>query len=424
MPPVEPVTTATSPRAFPTPRSSGDGGHCRAATTLIKVSKWTLLNCRAPPEGTGGGRVVTTVAEDANVARDLGAHNSAAASERWRSGTKAATSAGPTSGCVLEAAAVASWLRGRGVQTRRSGGAGDGQLARTRGGLVRDPRVGCRRRGRQLHRPGRGVAIRPRDSEPAAIIGGAPFRPRLDPLAVEAGDVPVLWAEGVRPAVGRSSESRSSTIANETLTTSQSSRTRAVPPDSRRVSCTTTVSSTGNFDCLRTCRAIERVTWSTRRSRCSRSRDICRSWRAALRAGGAVLLADRFDAAELSRAFPSFRASRTSRCRHRCSTRSCDSPRMPGRSSRLFVCSPPVVPHSSRRSAPASRALVGVPVSQGYGMTEVLGVLVADYEGDAPWGSCGRIRPLSSSDIVVLDDDGRVLDAGEVGEFRGASETA
>jgi long-chain acyl-CoA synthetase len=61
--------------------------------------------------------------------------------------------------------------------------------------------------------------------------------------------------------------------------------------------------------------------------------------------------------------------------------------------------------------------LVGVPVSQGFGMTEVLGVLVADYEGDAPWGSCGRVRPLGSCDMVVLDDDGTVLGAGEVGEF-------
>jgi long-chain acyl-CoA synthetase len=60
---------------------------------------------------------------------------------------------------------------------------------------------------------------------------------------------------------------------------------------------------------------------------------------------------------------------------------------------------------------------VGVPVSQGYGMTEVMGVMVVDYAGDAPCGSCGRVWPEGSRDIVVLGEDDAPLEAGHVGEF-------
>jgi len=60
---------------------------------------------------------------------------------------------------------------------------------------------------------------------------------------------------------------------------------------------------------------------------------------------------------------------------------------------------------------------LGVRVSQGYAMTEMLGAFVGDYKGGAPRGSCGRLYPEGSDVMVVLDDDGQRLPAGEVGEF-------
>jgi long-chain acyl-CoA synthetase len=129
-----------------------------------------------------------------------------------------------------------------------------------------------------------------------------------------------------------------------------------------------------------------------------------------------VFLADRFDAAALSRASQRFAFTYLT-----LSAPMLDAiMRLPEREQPVFPAlrlltagGAPLQPEIRARC----ENLVGVPVSQGYGMTEVLGVLVADYEGDAPWGSCGRVRPVGSRDLVVLDDDGRALGAEEVGEF-------
>ncbi len=59
---------------------------------------------------------------------------------------------------------------------------------------------------------------------------------------------------------------------------------------------------------------------------------------------------------------------------------------------------------------------VGVHISQGYGMTEVLGVFVADYDG-APEGSCGRQHPSEPRLVVALDDAGAVCAPGQTGEI-------
>jgi long-chain acyl-CoA synthetase len=135
-----------------------------------------------------------------------------------------------------------------------------------------------------------------------------------------------------------------------------------------------------------------------------------------LRAGGAVFLADRFDAEELaaaSRRFP-FTYITLSAPMLDAIMRLSDDARPSFPALRLLTAGgAPLQPEVRARF----EELVGVPLSQGFGMTEVMGVLVADYEGDAPWGSCGRVRPLTSRAIVVLDDTGVVLPPGAVGEF-------
>ena len=60
----------------------------------------------------------------------------------------------------------------------------------------------------------------------------------------------------------------------------------------------------------------------------------------------------------------------------------------------------PLQPEQRRRFEDA----LGIHVTQGYGMTEMLGVYVADYDG-APVGSCGRQHPSEPRLVVVLDDD-------------------
>ena len=60
---------------------------------------------------------------------------------------------------------------------------------------------------------------------------------------------------------------------------------------------------------------------------------------------------------------------------------------------------------------------LGVRVSQGYGMTEMLGGIVGDYRGGAPRGSCGRLYPEDPNLVAILDDDGNVVPPGEVGEL-------
>ncbi len=253
------------------------------------------------------------------------------------------------------------------------------------------------------------------DSEPAAIIGAAPFRPRLEPLATAAGEVRILWAEGCGrgwPDLAEAEFDTADRRVDDVAVIVYTSGTTGLPKG--------VMHTHGLID--RQLRLLADVQGY-------RAGDVVYQAiplfaiqgylpvvASAVRAGGAVILSDRFDAAELSRASHRFGITYITLA----------APMLDA-IMRLPEHERPVFPALRLLTAggaplqPEIRArfqeLVGVPVSQGFGMTEVLGVLVADYEGDAPWGSCGRVRPLGSSDIVVLDDDGRLLGAGEVGEF-------
>jgi long-chain acyl-CoA synthetase len=253
------------------------------------------------------------------------------------------------------------------------------------------------------------------DSAPAAIIGGAPFRERLDALATEAGDVPVLWAEACGrgwPALGGPALEIVDRGADDVAVIAYTSGTTGLPKG--------VMHTHGLID--RQLRLLADVQGY-------RAGDVVYQAiplfalqgylplvASAIRAAGAVFLADRFDAAALSRASHRFGFTYLT-----LSAPMLDAIiRLPEQEQPVFPAlrlltagGAPLQPEIRARF----EALVGVPVSQGYGMTEVLGVLVADYEGDAPWGSCGRARPLGSRDLVVLDDDGRQLGADEVGEF-------
>lgn len=135
----------------------------------------------------------------------------------------------------------------------------------------------------------------------------------------------------------------------------------------------------------------------------------------AIRGGAAVILADKFspvDFAEASRRHPITYVTLSSPMLQRVLELPVDH-RPDLRSLRVVtVGGAPLQPESRRRFEDA----LGVHVTQGYGMTEMLGVYVADYDG-APVGSCGRQHPPHGELVVVLDDDGRRLPPGEVGEF-------
>jgi long-chain acyl-CoA synthetase len=253
------------------------------------------------------------------------------------------------------------------------------------------------------------------DSEPSAIVCGSPFRTRLVPLVTEAGEVPVLWAGNCGagwPDIETPELEIVPRAGDDVAVIAYTSGTTGLPKGvmhthgliARQLQLLADVQGYRVGDVLY--QAIPLFALQGFLPLVS----------SALRAGGAVLLADRFDATELSRASRRFGFTYITL-----------SAPMLDAIMRLPADERPVFPALRLLTAggaplqPEVRArfeeLVGVPVSQGFGMTEVLGVLVADYEGDAPWGSCGRVRPLDSQDMVVLDDDGTVLGAGEVGEF-------
>lgn len=256
------------------------------------------------------------------------------------------------------------------------------------------------------------------DCEPAAIIGGSPFRERLTALANAAGGVPVLWAEECGagwPELGGASGADLAPVpraADDVAVIAYTSGTTGLPKG-----------------VMHTHGAIERQLHLLADVQGYRPTDVVYLAvplfalmgylpivASTIRAGGAVLLADRFDASALSRASRRFGLTYLTLSAPMVDAiiRLPDEEKPTFPALRLLTAGgAPLQPEIRARF----ESLVGVPLSQGYGMTEMLGVLVADYEGDAPWGSCGRIRPLDSTDIVVLDDDGHALGAGEVGEF-------
>ncbi|MGH2726071.1 MAG: class I adenylate-forming enzyme family protein, partial [Actinomycetota bacterium] len=60
----------------------------------------------------------------------------------------------------------------------------------------------------------------------------------------------------------------------------------------------------------------------------------------------------------------------------------------------------------------------GVTLLQGYGSTEVMGAIAMERkERRAPWGSCGELWPGAEEKVRVLDDDGKDVAAGRIGEF-------
>ena len=60
----------------------------------------------------------------------------------------------------------------------------------------------------------------------------------------------------------------------------------------------------------------------------------------------------------------------------------------------------------------------GVTLLQGYGSTEVMGSIAMERAGRRPpWGACGELFPRLDGLVRVVDDDGRDVEPGTVGEF-------
>jgi acyl-coenzyme A synthetase/AMP-(fatty) acid ligase len=61
---------------------------------------------------------------------------------------------------------------------------------------------------------------------------------------------------------------------------------------------------------------------------------------------------------------------------------------------------------------------LGVHLTQGYGLTEILGAFVMDIDGTAPYGASGRVYPPGFHETLrIQDDDGNPLPRGEAGEI-------
>jgi long-chain acyl-CoA synthetase len=135
----------------------------------------------------------------------------------------------------------------------------------------------------------------------------------------------------------------------------------------------------------------------------------------AIRGGAAVILADKFSAvdfAQASRRHPVTYFTSAPPILQRMLELPEDELPLLG-SLRVVTCGgAPLQPESRRRFENA----IGVHLTQGYGMTEMMGAFVADYD-DAPVGSCGRQHPAAPALVVVLDDDGRRVAPGQVGEI-------
>jgi long-chain acyl-CoA synthetase len=135
----------------------------------------------------------------------------------------------------------------------------------------------------------------------------------------------------------------------------------------------------------------------------------------ALRGGAAVLLADKFSVphfATVSRRYPITYVTLSSPMLQRVLELPDDVRPVLGSLRVVTVGGAPLQPEVRRRFEEA----LGVHVTQGYGMTEMLGAYVADY-GGAPFGSCGRQHPSGADLVIVVDDDGRPIQSDALGEF-------
>ena len=63
------------------------------------------------------------------------------------------------------------------------------------------------------------------------------------------------------------------------------------------------------------------------------------------------------------------------------------------------------------------RRLAGVPLTEGYAMTEMMGAFVMDLDGDAPWGASGRIYPREAEVLCILDDADETVHDHQIGEI-------
>ena len=139
------------------------------------------------------------------------------------------------------------------------------------------------------------------DSEPAAIIGGAPFRPRLEPLATGAVNVPILWAEGCGRGWPDLAEAEFDTIdrrLDDLAVIAYTSGTTGLPKGvmhthgliDRQLRLLADVQGYREGDVVYQAIPLFAI------------QGYLPVVASVVRAGGAVVLADRFDAAELSRA--------------------------------------------------------------------------------------------------------------------------
>jgi fatty-acyl-CoA synthase len=136
----------------------------------------------------------------------------------------------------------------------------------------------------------------------------------------------------------------------------------------------------------------------------------------AIHVGCSVILANKFDPAEFARRSRQYHISYTT----------LSSPMVPGLIvqsktdgldlSHIRVLSCGGAPLHPQISADF-RAMTGVPLTQGYGMTEMLGAFVMDLDGNAPWGASGRVYPRDVDAVCILDDHDDPVGPANSGEI-------